>query len=127
MNNVQTMKKIKDWAKSNNLLNDESIILGIALDDPKTTKPENCRYDTCIVISDDFAHADSINQANIVGGKYVVFTIDHTADAVHRAWIDIFPELLGQGYQMDETRPIIKRYKAKMGDHHYCKICVPVH
>lgn len=127
-NNVQTMEELKRWAKINNLLNDESIILGIAQDNPETTKPENCRYDTCIVVSNDYSvkGCDAM-EGNIIGGKYAVFKIHHTAEAVQKAWIDIFPELLRLGYQVDEARPIIERYVAQMVNQHYCEICVPIY
>ena len=59
INNMQTMEDLKKWAKSNHLFNDESIILGIAQDNPETTKPENCRYDTCIVLSNDYSVTDA--------------------------------------------------------------------
>lgn len=54
-NNVETMEELKRWAKNNDLLNDESIIIGIVQDNPETTKPENCRYDTCVVVSNDYS------------------------------------------------------------------------
>jgi len=128
INNVQTMEKLKKWAKSNHLFNDESIIFGIAQDNPETTKPENCRYDTCIVVSNDYSVIDDyVREGDIVGGKYAIFKINHTAEAVQKAWIDIFPELLRQGYQFDEVRPIIERYIVKMVNNHHCEICVPVY
>ena len=34
-NNVQTMEQLKIWAQSNNLLDEQSIILGIAHDNPE--------------------------------------------------------------------------------------------
>ncbi|MGE5398446.1 MAG: GyrI-like domain-containing protein, partial [Chitinophagales bacterium] len=34
INNVQTMEELKKWARINHLFNDESIILGIARDNP---------------------------------------------------------------------------------------------
>jgi DNA gyrase inhibitor GyrI len=125
--NVQTMEKLKEWAKSNHLFNDESIILGIARDNPETTKPENCRYDTCIVVSNDYSFTDGyVRGGNIVGGKSAVFKINHTAEAVQKAWIDIFPELSRRGYQFDEARPIIERYVVNMVNNHHCEICVPI-
>ena len=128
INNVQTMEKLKEWAKSNDLFNDESIILGIAQDNPETTKPENCRYDTCIVVSNNYAVTDGyVTEGYIVGGKYAVFKINHTAEAVQKAWTDIFPELLKLGYQFDETRPILERYIVKIVNNHHCEICVPVY
>lgn len=52
--NIETMNSLKKWAKLNNLYNENSIILGIALDNPETTKPENCRYDACLIAGEDF-------------------------------------------------------------------------
>ncbi|MEY8348079.1 GyrI-like domain-containing protein [Bacillus cereus] len=125
--NVRTMEKLKEWATCNHLFHDDSIILGIAQDHPETTKPENCRYDACIVVSNDYTVNDSyVRKGNIVGGKYAVFQISHTAEAVQKAWIDIFPALLRQGYQFDDERPIIERYVVEMVHNHQCEICVPI-
>lgn len=128
IDNVNTMEELKKWANSNHLLDDESIILGIAQDNPAATKPEDCRYDTCLVVANDYSLADScINEGTIRGGKYAVFTIKHTAEAIKKGWGDIFPELSRQGFQFDETRPILERYIAKMVSNHLCEICVPVY
>lgn len=127
ISNVQTMEALKKWAVSHSLLNERSIILGIAYDDPQTTKPENCRYDACVVVSEDYSICDgNIIEGNIAGGKYAIFKIEHTAEAVQKAWGDIFPELLKLGYQLDAARPIIERYTSQMVRDHYCEICVPV-
>ena len=127
-NNEQIMEKLKKWAKSNGLLNEQSIILGIAHDNPELVEPRNCRYDTCLVISNDYCiHDDHIGEGSILGGKYSVFKIKHTAEAVQKAWLAIFPELFKQCYQLDETRPILERYRAELVKNHYCEICVPIH
>jgi DNA gyrase inhibitor GyrI len=126
--NVQTMEKLKAWAKSGNLLNEQSIILGIPHDNPELVEPQNCRYDTCLVIPDDYCmNEDDMNDGSIPGGKYAVFKIEHTAEAVQKAWLAIFPELFQEGYQLDETRPILERYQIKLVKDHYCEICVPIH
>jgi DNA gyrase inhibitor GyrI len=126
-NNIQTMEQLKDWAKSSNLLNDQSIILGIAHDNPAYTLPEDCRYDTCLVIPEEYRIKDSfINDGNISGGSYAVMKLCHTAEAVKEAWQSIFPELIKQGYRMDETRPIIERYRTEMVRNHYCELCIPI-
>lgn len=125
--NVQTMESLKAWARSNGLFNDDSVILGIALDDPETTMRENCRYDTCIVVADDFSFKEGdIKEGLLQGGKYAIFRIDHTAEAVQKAWAEIFPELSGQGMQFDYSRPIMERYRVEMVNNHYCEICVPI-
>lgn len=127
-NNVQIMEQLKKWAQSNSLLNEQSIILGIAHDNPELVEPKNCRYDTCFVISNDYnINNDNISEGSILGGKYAVFKIRHTAEAVKEAWLEIFPELFKQSYHFDETRPILERYRIKLINEHYCEICVPIH
>ncbi len=127
-NNIQAMEKLKAWAEVNQLLNDETIILGIAWDNPETTKPEDCRYDTCLVILEDYSiYDDYVSRTEIIGGNYAVFEIEHTAEAIQKAWSEIFQELYEHGFQVDFTKPIIERYKYKMVKIHKCEICVPVY
>lgn len=126
--NREAMESLKNWVKDNRLLTDESVILGIAQDDPTVTKPEQCRYDACLVIADDTRISDdAVSLGSIVGGRHAVFAIDHTAEAMGRAWNDIFPELQRQGLQADNTRPVIERYAARMIRAHLCELCVPVY
>lgn len=125
--NVKTMEQLKHWAKANNLTNSKSVILGIAHDDPQTTPPENCRYDACIVLADQrFPTGDKVQHGEIVGGKYAVFTVKHTAEALEQAWGEIFPVLSEYGYLPDTTRPILERYAAEQVEQHLCEICVPI-
>ena len=125
--NYKTMEKIKLFAKSNDLFGDNSVILGIAQDNPEHTKPEDCRYDACLVVSDDFhTSAKGINLGKIQSGKYAVFTIIHTAEEVKKAWTEIFHELARNGNQIDFTKPVIERYATKMVQDNKCEICIPV-
>ena len=124
--NFHLMEKFKCWAKSMNL-NNRSIILGIAQDNPKFVKPEKCRYDVCLVIPDDYhINYDGVSLGSIIGGRYAVFVISHTAETVQKAWADIFVELEKQGFRMDETRPSLERYTDELVSNHYCEICIPV-
>ncbi|ALC84319.1 MULTISPECIES: AraC family transcriptional regulator [Bacillus] len=123
--NVQAMKKLKNWAKENNLLAKTAIILGISQDNPETTSPENCRYDACIVISNDYQINDSVSESELPGGKYAIYKVKHTAEDIQKAWTEIFSELLNSGYQID-TKPIFERYIDDMVYSDYCEICVPV-
>ncbi|MNI84330.1 DNA gyrase inhibitor [compost metagenome] len=104
-----------------------SVILGIAQDNPAWVKPENCRYDACMVVPEDCCvHSDEVSMGNISGGSYAVFKIPHTAEAVQKAWADIFMELKNRGLRLDETKPILERYTVELINKHYCEICVPV-
>lgn len=125
--NMQIMEQLKNWAREKNLLNESSIILGIAQDNPKITAPKDCRYDTCLVVSDEFKVDNKyIKIGKTIGGKCCVFKISHTADAVQKAWRDIFTELSKRNYELDDRKPIIERYAMQMINKHYCEICVPI-
>ncbi|MGW8113984.1 AraC family transcriptional regulator [Caproicibacterium sp. NSD3] len=125
--NYALMKKFKEWAKANGLFTASAVILGISQDNPAVTPPESCRYDVGIVIPEQFTTTDTdVNVAELSGGKYAVFTIDHTAEAIQKAWGEIFVQLSAQGQQPDVSHPILERYISTMIDKHLCEICVPV-
>lgn len=125
--NVQIMEQLKNWAREKNLFNENSIILGIAQDNPKFTEAKDCRYDTCLVVSDEFKVDNKyINFGKTMDGKYCVFKISHTVDAMQEAWMEIFSELSKINYEFDDRRPILERYAMQMINKHYCEICVPI-
>jgi len=128
--NVQLMQRLKKWAVTRDLLTESSIILGIAHDDPEVTPAENCRYDTCLVLSEDYALESSVNETRLPGGIYARFPVEHTAEAIGRAWEEIFSLWLpDSGYQIDD-RPVFERYLGASVDLRIepaaCEICVPV-
>ncbi|MFC4403796.1 AraC family transcriptional regulator [Gracilibacillus xinjiangensis] len=122
--NKQTMEKLKNWAKENNLLG-TTTIFGIAQDNPETTPPEKCRYDACVVISEEQTIDQSLSEGVLDGGTYLVCKIEHTAAAVQQAWGDIIPFAKKNGYQI-EQKPILERYTVEMIRNEYCELCVPV-
>jgi len=125
--NKDTMEQLKEWARKSDLFYDNSIILGIAQDDPGKTKSENCRYDTGLVVSTNYIIDDDFVQlGKIVGGKYCVFKIEHTAEAVKKAWSEVFTEVERRSQNFDNTRPILERYIVKLVNNHYCEICIPI-
>lgn len=124
--NVQAMQNLKNWAMKKNLLTESAVLFGIPLDNPQTTLPENCRYDACIVISEDEPIDDDVvNEREFLGGEYVIFTIKHTAEEVQRAWSDIFPAIHSMGFHPDD-KPILEKYSGHMIINDYCEICVPI-
>lgn len=124
--NVQAMDKLKAWAASKGLLAAASIILGISHDNPETTLPENCRYDASIVISENELIDESVSEGKLSGGKYAIFQVHHTAEAIQQAWRNIFTELANNGYMLDDRRPIMERYLEEMLSQHDCEICIPI-
>lgn len=124
--NKLLMEKFKAWLKEHNIFHEESVILGIALDDEQQVKPELCRYDVCLIVpmTYNIIHEDVMSRT-IEGGKYAVLEIEHTEEAVKTA-LEVIFQLLEQGFQLDFSRAIIERYAKKMIDRGLCEICVPV-
>lgn len=123
--NIEAMEKLKKWAEEKSLLTESAVIFGIPLDNPKTTLPENCRYDASIVISKDYQHDGSISEGKLSGGNYVIYKIKHTAEDIQQAWTEIFPYMQNSGYQIAD-KPILERYTGDMIYNDYCELCVPV-
>jgi DNA gyrase inhibitor GyrI len=133
--NAVLMESFKAWLRSQNMLADASVILGIARDDPGITAAENCRYDVCLLTAADgrcFAgtldtvSGNRIEYGTMSGGTYAVFIIEHTACAVEQAW-NILPAALAERkLTVDHSRPILERYACAMVRNHLCEICVPV-
>ncbi|WP_306569998.1 GyrI-like domain-containing protein [Faecalispora jeddahensis] len=125
--NHALMETFKEWVRANDLFTDSAVILGISQDHPQTTPPGRCRYDVCILVSDDYLQTDTaVTELSLPGGKYAVFSIPHTAEAVQKAWNDIFPQLAADGLTLDPSRPILERYVPAMLQKHLCEICAPV-
>ncbi|HNX63787.1 MAG TPA: GyrI-like domain-containing protein [Oscillospiraceae bacterium] len=125
--NYALMEKLKQWAKAEGLFTKSAVIFGIAQDNPAVTPPEKCRYDVCIVLPESYAvTSNEVKETTLLDGKYVVFTIDHTAEAMQTAWNEIFIQLSNLGHSMDSSRPILERYSVAMIEQQLCEICVPV-
>lgn len=125
--NYILMNNFKDWLKANNLFCDDTVILAVPLDDPNITDPQKCRYDVCMIdVAARKIETDEVKSRQIDGGKYVIFLIAHTPEAVQRAWIECFGELRKHGYSYDASRPVMERYAKKLVDNHYCELCVPI-
>lgn len=122
--NFKLMAAIKDWADQKDLLKN-STIYGIAYDGIDTP-PEKCRYDVCLVVSAEYPLEESVQRGEIPGGKYVVFTIPHTAEAVQEFWGSFTNVLQEKEVQLDMARPILERYEHRLVEDGKCAFCVPI-
>ena len=122
--NYKLMTALKEWANRKGLFED-SVIYGIAHDN-ENTPPEKCRYDVCLVATADCPVDDSVQRGEIPSGKYAVFTILHTAEAVQEFWASIIQVLQKEGLQFDTTRPILERYKHRLVEDGKCEFCIPL-
>lgn len=116
------MENFKTYLVQNNLLTNDSIILGIALDNPANTDTNKLRYDVGIVVNEK--QKTELCTRKISNGIYAVFEIPHTEQDVIAFWNNI--HLLVGDLSVDEAKPIIERYSADKVANHLCEFCVPL-
>lgn len=125
--NAVLMRRWKEWLKGRGLFGEDSVILAIPMDDPTWTRPERCRYDVGSIAGEiRAAEEEGVFYRELLGGKYVVFLIEHTAQAIEAAWAGCFEELQRSGYRPDNMRPVMERYAKQLVERHLCELCVPV-
>jgi len=125
--NHALMDKFKKWLHDNNLYDEDSVIYAIPMDNPEKVESCMCRYDVCIKKpqNKEFS-SEKVNFRELESGRYLVFLIPHTTEAVQTAWARCFSELEKLRYLLDESRPIMERYSKKLVDEHYCELCMPI-
>ncbi|PEE40875.1 AraC family transcriptional regulator [Bacillus pseudomycoides] len=122
--NKELMESFKKWAQLNGVF-DNSTILGIPQDNPEVTPKEECRYDVCVIINKDLNVAEPAQVGEFSGGKYAVFLLDHTKEAINEFWVIFFSEIEKNNLSIRE-QPIVERYTSQMIDNHLCEILVPI-
>ena len=121
--NYALMESVKSHLKKEKIFTENTVIYGIALDDPTKISAEHCRYDVAV---ESDATILSMNSRELDSGEYAVFQIDHTSNAVSAFWNN-FPLLLSQdSYTIDLSRPILERYKIDLINDERCEMLVPI-
>ncbi|MDB6142181.1 MAG: AraC family transcriptional regulator [Pseudomonas sp.] len=116
-----------EWMVRNGLLH--RVRYGIGLDDPQITPAAECRYDACVEVPDSFVATPPIAVRDLPGGEHAVAWFKGTGAEIGPAWMALFAELPGLGWQADGA--YFERYAQ---DSSYdpqtgvmsCELCVPV-
>ena len=125
--NRKLMDRFQAWMKEHHLFDGDTVIYAVPMDDPGRTAPAQCRYDVCMERPRDRQPAGgAVKCRELECGKYLTFLLPHTAEAVQTAWERCFSELGELGCSLDESRPVVERYKKRLVDQHRCELCVPV-
>ncbi|QTD41909.1 GyrI-like domain-containing protein [Sporosarcina sp. Te-1] len=122
--NKELMESFKRWMQKNGLANHPTIY-GIPQDNPELTLKEECRYDVGILVKNEENVAKPAQVGDFAGGKYAVFTLEHTKEAVHSFWETVFSKIEENNLTVS-NKPIIERYTAELVHQHLCEILVPV-
>ncbi len=104
---------------------------GIGRDDPCITPADNCRYDACVEVPDDFVARGAVGIAAMPGGRYAVTDFEGTPADLDVAYTELLRDWLpASGLQADgrpfyEYYPVGARYDARAGTFQ-CRLCLAV-
>lgn len=124
-------RRFEKWMDAHGLTAERNVTLGISHDDPHVTDAGKCRYDACVVVTQDFEGDALVNVSEVPGGKYACSEFTGTAHEIEAAWDDMFRcGIPGTGFQPDD-RPCFELYPPKATADagkvvFRCKLCVPV-
>ncbi|MGH7461882.1 MAG: AraC family transcriptional regulator [Longimicrobiales bacterium] len=104
---------------------------GISHDNPNVTAPEQCRYDACIEVPDDFEPDGLASVTMLPGGRYAVSHFTGTAATIGDAWATLFRDAIPQSGLQPDERPVLEYYPPDanvdaVAGTFECKLCVPV-
>lgn len=125
--NRAVMERLLSLADQSGLLGPEAAILSIAWDNPAYTPPAACRYDACLVLQEGQSlPGTDVRYGSLPGGKYAVFPIPHTEQAVSETWHAIDRLLREVGCTADPNRPVMERYTSADAQDGICEFCIPI-
>ena len=121
--NRQLMEQFKRYLREHALLQEDTTILGIALDDPAQIPEDRQRYDVGMILT---GREDpcGLPVRTVAGGRWAVFEVPHSEEGVSDFWRDL-PQR-GARLPVDGTRPILERYAHPKVSAHICEFCVPL-
>lgn len=127
-------RRVVNWAQARELVEPDTVVLGVSLDNPDVTPADKCRYDACISVPPGTKPEGEVGIYDIPAGKYAVYRIEGTYANINaelgQAWNtlmgDWFPD---SGYQPDD-RPCFEIYRETeeqaLSGKYIVDICEPV-
>ena len=120
--NKRLMEIFKEYLKENRLFDENTVLVGIALDNPVETPATMQRYDVGIIVRDELEYALPIRE--IENGEYAIFEVPHTKENVMNFWENI--QNITTDLPVDTSKPIIERYSNYKINSQLCEFCIPL-
>lgn len=122
--------KLCRWAGPRDLLNKDTLFIGVSFDNPDITPENKCRYYACITVPAGTEAGKEIGLMDIPGGKHAVLHFKGTTDDIRDTYRQFYGHWLpSSGFQPAEY-PCYEIYrndpKNDPDKHHITDICMPV-
>lgn len=120
--NKKLMEIFKEYLKENRLFDENTVLVGIALDNPAETPATMQRYDVGIIVRDELDYDLPIRE--IANGEYAIFEVPHTKEDIMHFWKNI--QNITANLPVDTSKPIIERYSNYKINSQLCEFCIPL-
>ena len=120
--NKKLMEIFKEYLKENRLFDENTVLVGIALDNPAETAATMQRYDVGIIVRDELDYDLLIRE--IANGEYAIFEVPHTKEDIMHFWKNI--QNITANLPVDTSKPIIERYSNYKINSQLCEFCIPL-
>ena len=120
--NKKLMEIFKEYLKENRLFDENTVLVGIALDNPAETAATMQRYDVGIIVRDELDYDLPIRE--IANGEYAIFEVPHTKKDIMHFWKNI--QNITANLPVDTSKPIIERYSNYKINSQLCEFCIPL-
>lgn len=120
--NKKLMEIFKEYLKENRLFDENTVLVGIALDNPAETPATMQIYDVDIIVRDELDYDLPIRE--IANGEYAIFEIPHTKEDIMHFWKNI--QNITANLPVDTSKPIIERYSNYKINSQLCEFCIPL-
>lgn len=130
----QTWQRFAAWRQQHGLDERPRTLLGIRQDRPHTPA-EQCRYDCCVEVDENFVARDEVAVQSFAGGRYVCGRFTGTAADIHAAWQHLYkewlPSVTADGAWRLQEAPLLELYPAGYGLNAgtgpiECGLCLPI-
>ena len=118
--NKKLMEIFKEYLKENRLFDENTVLVGIALDNPAETAATMQRYDVGIIVRDELDYDLPIRE--IANGEYAIFEVPHTKEDIMHFWKNI--QNITANLPVDTSKPIIERYSNYKINSQLCEFCI---
>lgn len=120
--NKKLMEMFKEYLKENRLFDENTVLVGIALDNPTETPATMQRYDVGIIVRDELDYDLPIRE--IANGEYAIFEAPHTKEDIMHFWGNL--QNITANLPVDISKPIIERYSNYKINSQLCEFCIPL-
>jgi AraC family transcriptional regulator len=126
-----SFKKLYIWAKSRGLINDQTRVLGVILDNPEIIPLRRCCYLSCITVPPGIKPDGKIGIRKLLsGGKYAVCSFIRTSKGFREKFFKLTDYVYGywmvnNGYLPDE-KPFLEIYRSSKKNEVLMDFYIPI-